>query len=71
MPPLTTSGLSFARNAMWHIEIQKGQFEDIQKSSQEQAEAKGRLLQGQAAQQLRQEKEALGKAERNQLLRVR
>ncbi|XP_062049239.1 LOW QUALITY PROTEIN: cilia- and flagella-associated protein 74 [Lepus europaeus] len=58
-------------HALWHIEMEKGQFEDALEAYQEQAEAAGRFRQARGAQQLRREKEALGKAERDQLLRIR
>ncbi|XP_042557932.1 cilia- and flagella-associated protein 74 [Dipodomys spectabilis] len=66
-----TATLKENQNAMWHIELKKGQFEDARKCVQEEAEAKGRRLQAHTAQQLHKEKEALGKAERNRLLRTR
>lgn len=56
---------------MWHIAIQEGQLEDVRRTVQEQAEAARRWLQMRADEQLRREKEAYGKAERNRLLRVR
>lgn len=61
----------FTRNAMWHIEIQKGLFEDVRKHHEEEAEARQRSLKVHSAQQLQKEKEALEKSERNRLLRAR
>ncbi|XP_012886885.1 PREDICTED: cilia- and flagella-associated protein 74 [Dipodomys ordii] len=66
-----TATLKETQNAMWHIELKKGQFEDARKCVQDEAEAKGRRLQARTARQLHKEKEALGKAERNRLLRTR
>ncbi|GAB1289330.1 Cilia- and flagella-associated protein 74 [Apodemus speciosus] len=59
------------RNAMWHIEIQKGQFEDVRKHHEEEAKARQRSLEVHSAQQLQKEKEAMEKSERNRLLRAR
>lgn len=56
---------------MWHIEIQKGQFEDVRKHHEEEAEARQRGLEVHSAQQLQREKEAMEKSERNRLLRAR
>lgn len=56
---------------MWHMEIQEGQLEEARRTVQEQAEAASRCLQMRAEEQLRREKEAHGKAERNRLLRIR
>lgn len=56
---------------MWHLEIKKGQLENIWKSNHEEAEARDQCLQVHAAQQLHREEEASGKAERNQRLRIR
>lgn len=56
---------------MWHMEIQEGQLADVRRTVQEQAEAARRSLQMRADEQLRQEKEAYRKAERNRLLRIR
>lgn len=61
----------FTRNAMWHIEIQKGQFEDVRKHHEEEAEARQRGLEIHSAQQLQKEKKAMEKSERNRLLRAR
>nr|XP_045006636.1 cilia- and flagella-associated protein 74 [Jaculus jaculus] len=66
-----TAILKQSQNTMWHIEIEKGKFEDVQKRSQEEAEARQKHLQAHAAQQLFREKKALEKAEKNQLLRAR
>ncbi|KAM6174154.1 cilia- and flagella-associated protein 74 [Erethizon dorsatum] len=70
-PPAVGRFTATPRNAMWHLEIKKGQLEDIRKSSHEEAEARDRCLQAHAAQQLRREEEASGKAERNRRLRIR
>jgi hypothetical protein len=51
--------------------MEKRQFEDVRKYNQEEAEARDRCLQARAVQQLYKEEEALGKAERNRLLRAR
>ncbi|XP_036083589.1 cilia- and flagella-associated protein 74 isoform X4 [Rousettus aegyptiacus] len=59
------------QSAMWHMEIQEGQLADVRRTVQEQAEAARRSLQMRADEQLRQEKEAYRKAERNRLLRIR
>lgn len=56
---------------MWHIAIQERQLEDLQKSAQDQAVAGRKCLRARAAKQLLREEEALEKAERNRLLRVR
>lgn len=56
---------------MWHMEIQEGRLADVRRTVQEQAEAARRSLQMRADEQLRQEKEAYRKAERNRLLRIR
>lgn len=56
---------------MWHIEIQKMQFEDIQKSAQEKAMAASRCLQAKAIKQLRQEEVAMARRARVKLLRTR
>ncbi|XP_051027663.1 cilia- and flagella-associated protein 74 [Acomys russatus] len=66
-----TALLKDSENAMWHIEMQKGQFEEVRKHSEEEAEARQRSLEVHAAQQLQKEKEALEKVERNRLLRAR
>ncbi|ERE83315.1 hypothetical protein H671_2g6798 [Cricetulus griseus] len=66
-----TAMLEDSENAMWHIEIQKGQFEDVRKRNEEEAEARHRCLEVHAAQQLQKEKETLEKVERNRLLRAR
>ncbi|CAO2590254.1 Cilia- and flagella-associated protein 74, partial [Lemmus lemmus] len=66
-----TAMLKDSENAMWHIEIQKGQFEDVRKRNEEEAEARQRCLEIHAAQQLQKEKETLEKVERNRLLRAR
>ncbi|XP_012920634.1 cilia- and flagella-associated protein 74 isoform X3 [Heterocephalus glaber] len=58
-------------NAMWHLEIEKGQLEDSRKSSCQRMEARDQRLWAHAAQQLHREEEASGKAERNWQLRVR
>ncbi|XP_058516983.1 cilia- and flagella-associated protein 74 [Ochotona princeps] len=58
-------------NALWHIELEEGRFEEAWKTQQEQAEATGRDPQAHGVQQLHREREALGKAERDQLLRIR
>lgn len=63
--------LLFARSTMWHLETQERQLQDVWKSVREEAAATGRCLRERTAKQLRQETEAAGKAERNQLLRVR
>uniref|UniRef100_A0A452T1J9 Cilia- and flagella-associated protein 74 n=1 Tax=Ursus maritimus TaxID=29073 RepID=A0A452T1J9_URSMA len=60
-----------AVGTVWHIAIQERQLEDLQKSAQDEAVAGRKCLHAQAAQQLRREEEALEKAERNRLLRVR
>ncbi|MBZ3882441.1 Cilia- and flagella-associated protein 74 [Sciurus carolinensis] len=65
-----TAMLKENENAMWHIEMEKGRFQDLHQPSLEEAEARGRHLQGLAAQRLLKEKEAAEKAERNQRLRV-
>ncbi|XP_047729020.1 cilia- and flagella-associated protein 74 isoform X3 [Prionailurus viverrinus] len=59
------------RSAVWHIAIQKGQLEDVQASAQEEEAAARKGLRAHAAEQLHREEEALKKAERNRLLRVR
>ncbi|XP_049630515.1 cilia- and flagella-associated protein 74, partial [Suncus etruscus] len=56
---------------MWHIEIQKVQFEDIQKLAQEKAMAASRCLQAKATKQLRQEEMAMARRARVKLLRTR
>ena len=56
---------------MWHIAIQKGQLEDVQASAQEEEAAARKGLRAHAAEQLHREEEAVKKAERNRLLRVR
>ncbi|XP_008587086.1 PREDICTED: uncharacterized protein KIAA1751-like, partial [Galeopterus variegatus] len=66
-----TAMLKESESAMWHIEIKERQFEALRKSVQEEREAMGRRLQVHAADLLRQEQEAVGKAERNRLLRIR
>ncbi|XP_040590866.1 cilia- and flagella-associated protein 74 isoform X4 [Mesocricetus auratus] len=66
-----TAMLKDSENAMWHIEIQKGQFEDVRKHNEEEAEVRHRCLEVHAAQQLQKEKETLEKVERNRLLRAR
>ncbi|XP_049986089.1 cilia- and flagella-associated protein 74 isoform X3 [Alexandromys fortis] len=66
-----TAMLKDSENAMWHIEIQKGQFEDFRKRNEEEAEARQRSLEIHAAQQLQKEKETLERVERNRLLRAR
>uniref|UniRef100_A0A8C6W569 Cilia- and flagella-associated protein 74 n=1 Tax=Nannospalax galili TaxID=1026970 RepID=A0A8C6W569_NANGA len=66
-----TAMLKEIENAMWHIELQKGQFEDVRKQNEEEAETRQRCLEVHTAQQLHKEKEAMGKAERNRLLRAR
>ncbi|XP_053433112.1 cilia- and flagella-associated protein 74 [Nycticebus coucang] len=58
-------------NAMWHIELEQGQLEDFRKSDAKQVQASRQHLQERAVRQLSWEKEAVGKAERTQLLRVR
>ncbi|XP_063091378.1 cilia- and flagella-associated protein 74 isoform X5 [Cavia porcellus] len=63
--------LQQSESAMWHLEIKKGQLENIWKSNHEEAEARDQCLQVHAAQQLHREEEASGKAERNQRLRIR
>ncbi|XP_006161420.1 cilia- and flagella-associated protein 74 [Tupaia chinensis] len=66
-----TAALKESGNAMWHVEMEEEQCKDFQKSKQEEAEEARRCFQAHADQQLRREKEALGKAERNRLLRIR
>ncbi|XP_034875869.1 cilia- and flagella-associated protein 74 [Mirounga leonina] len=63
--------LQKSESTMWHIAIQEGQLEDGPKSAQEEEVAGRKHLREQAAKQLRKEEEALEKAERNRLLRVR
>ncbi|XP_047729017.1 cilia- and flagella-associated protein 74 isoform X1 [Prionailurus viverrinus] len=60
-----------SESAVWHIAIQKGQLEDVQASAQEEEAAARKGLRAHAAEQLHREEEALKKAERNRLLRVR
>uniref|UniRef100_A0ABI8AG12 Cilia and flagella associated protein 74 n=1 Tax=Felis catus TaxID=9685 RepID=A0ABI8AG12_FELCA len=60
-----------SESAMWHIAIQKGQLEDVQASAQEEEAAARKGLRAHAAEQLHREEEAVKKAERNRLLRVR
>ncbi|XP_045331266.1 cilia- and flagella-associated protein 74 isoform X3 [Leopardus geoffroyi] len=60
-----------SESAMWHIAIQKGRLEDVQASAQEEEAAARKGLRAHAAEQLHREEEALKKAERNRLLRVR
>uniref|UniRef100_A0A2K6LZ10 Cilia and flagella associated protein 74 n=1 Tax=Rhinopithecus bieti TaxID=61621 RepID=A0A2K6LZ10_RHIBE len=67
----TEAVLKESENAMWHIEIQEGRLEAFRTADREEAEAAGRRLQVRAAQQLCREQEALGKMERNWLLRIR
>ncbi|VTJ66983.1 Hypothetical predicted protein [Marmota monax] len=69
--PRPPAGPSASRDALWHIEIQKGRLQALRKSHHEEAEARGRSLQVHEAQQLFKEKEALEKADKNQQLRVR
>ncbi|XP_045404684.1 cilia- and flagella-associated protein 74 isoform X2 [Lemur catta] len=66
-----TALLAESENTMWHVELQQGQLEDFRKSNREEAEAAERYLQVHATRQLRREKAAVEKAERNQRLRVR
>ncbi|XP_033623378.1 cilia- and flagella-associated protein 74 isoform X5 [Fukomys damarensis] len=63
----TTSNMS----AMWHLEIKKGQLEDIRKSSCQRTEARDLCLRAHVAQQLCREEEASGRAERNRRLQIR
>uniref|UniRef100_G1QH08 Cilia- and flagella-associated protein 74 n=1 Tax=Nomascus leucogenys TaxID=61853 RepID=G1QH08_NOMLE len=58
-------------NALWHIEIQEGRLEAFRTVDREEVEATGRRLQVRAAERLCREQEALGKVERNRLLRIR
>ncbi|XP_032117897.1 cilia- and flagella-associated protein 74-like [Sapajus apella] len=67
----TEAMLKESENTMWHIEIQEGQLEAFRMANHEEAEAVGRQLQVHTAEQLCREQEALGKVERNHLLRVR
>uniref|UniRef100_A0A2K5ZD68 Cilia- and flagella-associated protein 74 n=1 Tax=Mandrillus leucophaeus TaxID=9568 RepID=A0A2K5ZD68_MANLE len=67
----TEAVLKESENAMWHIEIQEGRLEAFRTADREEAEAAGRRLQVRAARQLCREQEALGKMERNRLLRIR
>nr|XP_051694887.1 cilia- and flagella-associated protein 74 isoform X3 [Oryctolagus cuniculus] len=67
----TKAVLKENEHSLWHIEMEEGRFEDAWKPYQEQAKAAERFREARGAQQLRREKEALGKAERDQLLRVR
>nr|XP_035163285.1 cilia- and flagella-associated protein 74 isoform X2 [Callithrix jacchus]XP_054114669.1 cilia- and flagella-associated protein 74 isoform X2 [Callithrix jacchus]XP_054114670.1 cilia- and flagella-associated protein 74 isoform X2 [Callithrix jacchus] len=67
----TEAALKESENTMWHIEIQEGRLEAFRTASHEEAEAAGRRLQVHAAEQLCREQEALGKVERNHLLRIR
>ncbi|XP_053061486.1 cilia- and flagella-associated protein 74 isoform X2 [Acinonyx jubatus] len=60
-----------SESATWHIAIQKGQLEDVQASAQEKEAAARKGLRAHAAEQLPREEEALKKAERTRLLRVR
>uniref|UniRef100_H0XS17 CFAP74 second Ig-like domain-containing protein n=1 Tax=Otolemur garnettii TaxID=30611 RepID=H0XS17_OTOGA len=57
--------------AMWHIKLEQGQLEDFRKSDEEQVQAARQRLQEHAARQLNWEKEAVGRVDRTQLLRVR
>lgn len=66
-----TAMLKDSENAMWHLELQEGQFEDVRKHNEEAAEARQRCLEVHAAQLLQKEKETLEKVKRNHLLRVR
>lgn len=66
----TNKRLLFARNAAWHIEIEKGKFQGVRKSSHEEAEARAGRLQVHEAWQLVKEEEALEKAKRNRQLRL-
>lgn len=70
-PFLDIKRLSFARKAMWHIEIQEGRLAGVREWARAQEEAAGRGLRVRAAQQFRREAAAWGKADRNRLLRVR
>ncbi|XP_023555348.1 cilia- and flagella-associated protein 74 isoform X2 [Octodon degus] len=63
--------LQESENAMWHLEIKKGQLEDVRKSSHKEAQTRDRCLREHAAQQLCREEEASRKAERNRRLRTR
>ncbi|EFB20674.1 hypothetical protein PANDA_013762, partial [Ailuropoda melanoleuca] len=67
----TKALLQKSQSTMWHIAIQERQLEDLQKSAQDQAVAGRKCLRARAAKQLLREEEALEKAERNRLLRVR
>nr|XP_010348640.2 cilia- and flagella-associated protein 74 isoform X1 [Saimiri boliviensis boliviensis]XP_039330534.1 cilia- and flagella-associated protein 74 isoform X1 [Saimiri boliviensis boliviensis] len=67
----TEAALKESENTMWHIEIQEGRLEAFRTANHEEAEAAGRRLQVHAAERLCREQEALGKVERNHLLRVR
>ncbi|KFO31768.1 Putative protein KIAA1751 like protein [Fukomys damarensis] len=58
-------------SAMWHLEIKKGQLEDIRKSSCQRTEARDLCLRAHVAQQLCREEEASGRAERNRRLQIR
>ena len=66
-----TAMLKDSENAMWHIEIQKGQFEDVRKHHEAEAEARQRGLEVHSARQLQREREAMEKSEKNRLLRAR
>ncbi|XP_063488111.1 cilia- and flagella-associated protein 74 isoform X2 [Symphalangus syndactylus] len=67
----TEAVLKERENALWHIEIQEGRLEAFRTVDREEVEATGRRLQVRAAEQLCREQEALGKVERNRLLRIR
>uniref|UniRef100_A0A2I3TGG2 Cilia- and flagella-associated protein 74 n=1 Tax=Pan troglodytes TaxID=9598 RepID=A0A2I3TGG2_PANTR len=67
----TEAMLKESENTMWHIEIQEGRLEAFRTADREEVEATGRRLQVRAAEQLCREQEALGKVERNRLLRIR
>uniref|UniRef100_A0A8D1SZ79 Cilia and flagella associated protein 74 n=1 Tax=Sus scrofa TaxID=9823 RepID=A0A8D1SZ79_PIG len=69
--PKISAVLRENESTMWHLETQERQLQDVWKSVREEAAATGRCLRERTAKQLRQETEAAGKAERNQLLRVR
>ncbi|XP_054439712.1 cilia- and flagella-associated protein 74 [Pteronotus mesoamericanus] len=60
-----------SESALWHIEIQEGQLEAARTCALEEAEAAWRRRQVQAAERLRKEADAQGRAERNRLLRTR
>ncbi|KAM5248741.1 LOW QUALITY PROTEIN: cilia- and flagella-associated protein 74 [Ctenodactylus gundi] len=66
-----TAQLKKNEQTMWHLDVQKGQFESVQQCSREEAEAQEWCMRARAAQQLGREQAASRKATRSQLHRLR